>query len=56
MMEVHLAGPIDPTKSKVEIMAPKAEITLFKVDGSQWPNIGEVLEHVGEAPNDPTMK
>ena len=47
-MDVKLFGPIDPLKSKVEILGPKVELTLVKADGASWGRLGDIVEN-GEA-------
>ena len=43
-MDIALFGPIDPTKSKAEILGPKVELTLVKADGTNWTSLGVVSE------------
>ena len=42
-LDVDLTGKVDPEASKVEILAPKVEISLRKADGTSWQELGTLL-------------
>lgn len=39
-LDVLLSGAVNPAACKVEILAPKVEITLKKADGASWSELG----------------